>query len=290
MSSNIMKINSRIKYTFEKKFNGDQEEDMRFISQVIDTEELHELIHKKGEYIIRTTDNQRQEIKALFYEDTKEIKTLTFQRFERKSQTPHKKRNFTFRGEEINKIYKLLRLIANIDLDGSHKRHLSDMALDQFTFEDKEKKQFIKNNPDLVKEVIEQEITKEDVVSIGYRKKQLDLFGKLLSEDGFFEHYCESNDYNGPEDVWQSFFEQNTWIFGYGLDYIFKSTLAARDLEQTVRGSTSFDEGKRVDALMKTRGFISSLCFAEIKTHSTSLLRDSSYRPGCWPVSKELAG
>jgi hypothetical protein len=45
-----------------------------------------------------------------------------------------------------------------------------------------------------------------------------------------------------------------------------------------------------VDALMKSKGVISSLCFVEIKTHTTPLLGNKFYRPGCWPPSAELAG
>jgi hypothetical protein len=48
--------------------------------------------------------------------------------------------------------------------------------------------------------------------------------------------------------------------------------------------------GKRVDALLKTRGRIGALCFVEIKCHTTSLLKSSSYRPGVWSPSEELTG
>lgn len=48
--------------------------------------------------------------------------------------------------------------------------------------------------------------------------------------------------------------------------------------------------GKRVDALMKTKGVISNLCFVEIKTHATRLLDTKPYRASCWSPSKELAG
>jgi hypothetical protein len=41
---------------------------------------------------------------------------------------------------------------------------------------------------------------------------------------------------------------------------------------------------------MKTRGFISSLCFVEIKTHATSLLAKEPYRAECWRISDELSG
>jgi hypothetical protein len=48
--------------------------------------------------------------------------------------------------------------------------------------------------------------------------------------------------------------------------------------------------GKRVDALMKTKGLISSLCLIEIKTHETPLLQKRPYRSGCWAPSQELTG
>src|SRR5690606_17499640 len=43
------------------------------------------------------------------------------------------------------------------------------------------------------------------------------------------------------------------------------------------------------DALMKSKGIISSLCFGEIKTHKTKLL-NASYRPNVFPPSNELSG
>ena len=96
-------------------------------------------------------------------------------------------------------------------------------------------------------------------------------------------------DPRATKSTWQKFFEDNTWIFGYGLSYQFTSALEGRKLEQMVRGADLTGHGKRVDALMKTRGRINSLCFVEIKKPSTPLL-DSEYRPGAWAPSKELVG
>ena len=76
------------------------------------------------------------------------------------------------------------------------------------------------------------------------------------------------------------------------LNYIFNSPLEGQKLEQVTKGHTVFGSGKRVDALLKTRGIISSLCFCEIKTHKTELLKQvkNSYRPECWAMSDEFAG
>ena len=95
----------------------------------------------------------------------------------------------------------------------------------------------------------------------------------------------------GPESVWQHFFETNPWIFGYGLEYVFLTQLDGKKLEQVTTGFQVDQRGKRTDALMKTSGLISSLCFCEIKTPETELLgKESSYRPGCWSISTDLAG
>jgi len=92
--------------------------------------------------------------------------------------------------------------------------------------------------------------------------------------------------------VWQSFFESSTWIFGYGLNYVFNSPLDGAKLERAVKGHDFASAGKRVDALLKTQGLVSALSFGEIKTHTSKLLKPAAaaYRSECWQVSDERAG
>ena len=84
----------------------------------------------------------------------------------------------------------------------------------------------------------------------------------------------------------------NTWIFGYGLNYYFNSPLEGEKFEQVVKGHDFRGAGKRVDALLKTHGFISALSFAEVKTHKTNLLKQMAvpYRKESWQISDELSG
>jgi hypothetical protein len=117
----------------------------------------------------------------------------------------------------------------------------------------------------------------------------LQRFESLLRDADYFAREQERLQCR-PEDIWQEFFEANTWIFGYGLSYQFLSKLDERKLEQTIRGRDLTAAGKRSDALMKTRGLISSLCFVEIKRHDTALLGSAQYRSDVWPPSTELAG
>jgi len=272
-------------------FSSEDDEQLRFISKVFDEQELHEFINNKGEIVLRVTPGERQEVRAMFYEDSREIKSLTFQRFTRRTNKPHKKTHFTFSGDSLEKIYKLLRIIKYLRLDQEEKVRLDDELLDGLLVSSDEKEKFLLKNPELVHDIVENKLTKSDVVALAYRKKQLEMFKKLLSDEIYFEKIKNEWEKRGPEAVWQQYFENNPWIFGYGLNYIYLSKLDDKKLEQVVAGFSISQGGKRVDALMKTRGLISSLCFIEIKTHNTNLLHNTNaYRGESWRISNELGG
>lgn len=148
--------------------------------------------------------------------------------------------------------------------------------------------ELVVENEEVIKAVIESELRNEDLTTIGYRKRQLDVFKSLLTDEVYFEKQRQLNKYS--EAVWQKFFEKNSWIFGYGLGYIFMSNLDNKKLEQVVKGYDFSSSGKRADGVMKTKGAISNLCFVEIKTHKTELLENSQYRNGCWGQSREITG
>lgn len=123
----------------------------------------------------------------------------------------------------------------------------------------------------------------------GYRKRQLQIFERLLNDEHYFDE-IKARKGCSAEALWQQYFEKNPWIFGYGLSYIALSGLTDKKLEQVVHGHIVSAHGKRVDALLRTRGVISSLCFVEIKTHRTALLQKKPYRSECWAASDELSG
>ena len=137
-------------------------------------------------------------------------------------------------------------------------------------------------------------ITTTDIVNIGYRKAQLEVFEKLMTDDTFIEAYQKEHGIKkaGIEPVWQHFFEANPWIFGYGLNFIFNQPLEGKKLEQIVQGSDVSQSGKRADAVLKTTGAVNSLCLVEIKTHKTPLIKlvKEAYRADCWQASDEFNG
>jgi hypothetical protein len=186
------------------------------------------------------------------------------------------------------RLLEFIDQIRSIDLGDGRPRRIPDAELKRLSLSSSQAKALMLENQDLFAELVRSSVTSRDVVAVAYRKRQIDVFRKLLNDSSYFD--VARQKYGKPEDVWQRFFERNSWIFGYGLSLIYVTALDNKKLEQVVSGFDVSGPGKRTDALLKTRGFLSSLCFAEIKTHETPLLSEKSYRSGCWSPSKDLAG
>ena len=189
--------------------------------------------------------------------------------------------------DEIGKFCEFLANIQSLDFKNNNKVNISDEELRKIALTTHQAKAFITENQELFAEALKSEVTTKDLIAVGYRKKQLSVYDNLLSDSSYFEDMKVKKNCTN-ESLWQKYFEKNPWIFGYGLGYIFLSGFDDRKLEQVVQGYSIDSHGKRVDALMKTKGIISNLCFVEIKTHKTNLLELSPYRHGCYAPSREL--
>jgi hypothetical protein len=100
------------------------------------------------------------------------------------------------------------------------------------------------------------------------------------------------------EDYWQNFFNDNQWIFGYGLKYYFLNTLT----DQPEYGGSDFlGKGKQKgDFLLNSEAEIKFTVLVEIKKPSTNLLavyhkgdnkgQGYRYRNGAYLLSNELLG
>src|SRR5688572_32661056 len=76
---------------------------IRIVSKVVDSPEAHAFATMKKELIIRVTEKERQELVAKFYEDSRGVYVLTFQKFTKQTGIPHSV-SFSFVGDEIKKI------------------------------------------------------------------------------------------------------------------------------------------------------------------------------------------
>jgi len=266
----------------------DKSKMVRIATKLIENPQSYAFAQIKDEIVLRHKEDAKSCIKAKFFEDDRKMFVLSIQGYIVATGKPHNA-SFSFIGDEIDKLVEFLHHIQAMPLDGNGPKKITDDALRSLILSNTQAESIYKDNQELFAEVIRSAVTKDDVIAVGYRKRQLHTFKRLLEDDEYFdkvkvERKCKD------EAVWQKYFEKNPWIFGYGLTYLYLSSLDEKKLEQSVQGFTVEQHGKRVDALLRTRGAISSLCFAEIKTHKTSLLQKDSYRGGCWAPSTELAG
>jgi len=280
---------------FRKTASGEVEEferPFRIVSKIVDCAESHQFFRDGKQVSLRITQGQRQEIKAKFYEDTRDVATLQIQKYTVEGGAPHNS-YFTFTGNEISILYNFLRNIEFLPIKDELGTKLDDKFVESIVLTKEQALRLLSQQPQLVEELVRHQITAQDVAVLGHRRKQITEFECLLFDDAHFsKQKAELGQGKKNEDVWQGFFERNTWIFGYGLNYFLNSPLDNAKLEQVVKGHDFTASGKRVDALLKTQGFISALSFGEIKTHKTDLLRQVStpYRKECWQISDELAG
>ncbi len=249
---------------------------MRYHDRVFENAPAPSFYQVDKELVIKEEPSGRSQIKAVVVDDDRSIKTLIIQKYG-KIAGPSGHARFTFKGPEIDALLDFITSIPVVPLEHETKLRLTDEEIRRVKLTHGQANSFIKQNLELFLQLTQSEHLTRDLIAVGYRRKQLDRFREMMADPSI------------DEPTWQTFFEENTWIFGYGLSYQFLSSLDGKKLEQTVRGTDIEGGGKRVDALMKTRGRINSLCFVEIKKHNTSLV-SREYRTGVWAPHYELVG
>lgn len=250
---------------------------------------VHQLATVKGKLVLRETDAGRRNLRASFSETDRNVHSLDINYFTEKTGNLHPKGSVTLYGKEIDLLLNFIDTMRRVKLLGPGKLEVMPGALEYENFvTDSDVAKALREKPELLREALENPDLQRDMKAVGFWRKNLQVFGGLLNNPEFFEKLRNENINKSPEGVWQKFFEDNKWIFGYGLLYI--STVGVRNerLEQSLQSGSLFGSGARPDGVMKTRGALSNLCLVEIKTHSTPLV-EKSKRGGTFLVSKELS-
>ncbi len=269
-----------------KSFSDGSQQKRRGVSRVFDIPEFKEYVREKKQIVLYRTPGRRQEIKAWLDEDDVDGFTLNIQRFQIESGIPFKDESLTMGKGVLQTLFDFVQSLGYIDFSKPQGQKIDDRELKEV----KKVVQEYANDPEIL--ALLAKVDKADIVALGYRKTQLKIFENLLYDPAFFAEKKAVWNKVRDEDVWQYFFEMNQWVFGYGLNYQFNSAVSPTRLKQVVRGNDLGGGGKEVDALLKTRGFISSLALVEIKIHTTDLLKEIkyAYRRDAWQVSDELNG
>jgi hypothetical protein len=252
---------------------------LRYVSKVINSEKILGEVKERGVVQLRITDNGKQEILAKVLEIDNRIYCLTLQRYSKITGTPHKV-YFSFVGKEIKQLRDFLDSIVLLQFPDDKKARIEEDDLLRL-------KNLFSKNPDvkLIEETLKNNITDKDIIAIGYRKNELEIFRKLLQENYLNDYKKEviKNEKIKDEVAWQYFFNKNPWIFGYSLDYRFMGILQ----KEFSASGTEADGGGQVncDFLIGDKKFTT---FVELKKPDTPLFRESTTRSGAWKLSIEL--
>ena len=106
-------------YITKSFLERDSGEPARYVSKVIDSEETHTFFKEIGEVVLHISEGERLEIKAIVYEDSKEIKAFTIQKFVKNTGKPYgseKPVSFTFSASEIKTFDEFIHFIPHLDL------------------------------------------------------------------------------------------------------------------------------------------------------------------------------
>ena len=249
------------------------------------------------EYTPPVPTRNRIKISVVFLRAERDIKSVTIKKFKHYKNEgwveqmwgPNEPLTFTY--FSFKKIAAFLRFLTEVDLAGITERRVALKVADGPSL-DPETAAMVKEllagdeGQRIVEEVLRSgDITSRDIVNISYRKKQVSVFERLLHEDGYLATYRTEHAIGSRQDekVWQHFFKQNEWIFGYGLDYRFmgliqdEADLATRDVAN--RG------GSVGDYLM---GFSNFTALVELKLPSTPLFTARTDRAKSWRLSADL--
>lgn len=256
----------------------------RFLCRVFDNTD-GQVALQGDEYIIRTSPGGRVQLKLLVCSDDRHVREIWVHRVDIHKGTAETL--FKLDGEDASRFVTVLRSLSTIPLDGTESVRFDDDLLLSLVQDPSAMARLYRRNPILFRRLISSDSAAEDLVASARRRSELDRFESLLTEDEVFDAAAE--DAGSFERVWQNYFEDNKWVLGVGLTTHLLFSWDPAKLEQIIAGSSIAHAGKRVDALMRTAGAISSLVFAEIKTHRTQLI-SREYRSGAWSPSAELSG
>lgn len=182
-----------------------------------------------------------------------------------------------------------LSFISEIDLKGITEKRLKildDQELDSDTIRSVKTLLSKNGGAELIETLINEGIiSSKDIVNTSFRKNGLQIFNDLKNDPNYWKTYAQKNNLsqNSEEKVWQSFFEKNQWIFGYGLDYRYQ-TILQREFHLSQQNL----EGSNVvigDFLLGDNFFTT---FIELKKPSTPLFAKGKNRSNSWKLSNEL--
>ena len=260
-------------------------ERVRLANAVYEGTERAVLGEIEGALCLRLTGKQRKtQVTALISQDDAGVRRLTLQTFQNRAGDwfqGYEKEAFTFRADEFNRLLEFLNRLEFIDMSNEERFQVEDISVQAGpkiitdaadralisklkTMPHREREQFFRS--------FQGELTHEEINLLLGRRQALEKF----------EAQMDAGDW--AETDWQEFFEKQSWVFGYGLDY---RIMRPFDREMVVGGGGTDNRNKpTVDFLMN---FTDYTVLVEIKKPSTPIFKDQrAGRAGTWRFSVDF--
>ncbi|MFA7718128.1 MAG: Shedu immune nuclease family protein [Candidatus Absconditabacterales bacterium] len=231
-----------------------------------------------GNESILLDDRERTQVIAGFIYEKGQITSLQIKKIQKKKIKGGiiygEKANIFLKIDDITILTKFLEFLLNSDLKSLSKGRI-DLGENISFDEDLIKKLSLLSKDEdgykTLKEFLQNELTNEEVVGLGDRKKQLIEFQSLLE------------DVTKDEKNRQKFFETNSRIFGYGLDYKYLGILQ----READVGTSDLSGGNSpiTDFLMGCKDFT---VLVELKAPKIDLFSNVQDRSNSWKLSNDL--
>lgn len=239
----------------------------------------------EGALCLRLTGNQRKtQVTALVSQDDAEIKRVTLQTFQSRKgdwYQGYEKEAFTFTSREFERLLEFLNRIKFIDLSNEDRFQVEDMSVG-----DGPKIITDATNRALIERIKRLgESDREHLFRSLYANLSPEEINLLLGRRQALETFVVQLDAGSwAETDWQDFFEKQSWVFGYGLDYRFMRPFAREMVVGT--GGTDNRNKPTVDFLMS---FTDYTVLVEIKRPDTPIFQArKSGRAGTWRFSVDF--
>lgn len=281
-----------------KSFIGNIVKKKRFIKKVFEKSEDNEFVKVKGEIVLRSSQTGRDQVNVVVVSDNDDkFMSFTLQKFRDNPKSglkPVENTSVTFNTGEFLALLKFLSDLKYLDLSDenrfkvNYKKNLKEKIslwlqppTDEGVLFHKQDAQLLsllsgisgKERESLLMSLKNKVLSYEDLNILTGRKDGLETFKTEL--------FREIQEWD--EKKWQSFFETNSWIFGYGLDYRFLNII------QKEASISNVDlDGKQTvitDFLMSDSRFT---VIVELKRPDTPLFESGGNRSKSWKLSKDL--
>lgn len=264
---------------FENSITG-HKTSKRSIRKVFGEQESCEIVRVKGEFILRCSPSGRDQIKVVVHDNDNGRIGFVIEKFRGDTGNPIKDTSFSFYDNEFHELLEFLNLVRFIDLSDKSNFKLSLSDLRGKVLVSRSDKDLIDafanlkgdERINLLEQIRDRKLTKQDLDILSGRKDGLELFHKKLFID---------RDWDEPQ--WQKFFEENTWIFGYGLDYRFLSIL-----QREASVSDSDLDGSNTAITDFLLGSTDFTVLVEVKRPDTPLFDGGKNRSKSWRISAKV--